>query len=133
MKVLDRLLQKVAIAIYPKLERTAEFERNLPPEFFITSHAEERIKERIGCRKDKIARMVKKAWLSEIPVKKEFLNKKKYKRREYRNSIYKIFQGHVFIFRTRWIRQGGFNQKVLITVHSYKGRELKSENAKLDP
>lgn len=98
------------------------FETDLPPEFVITNHALERINLRFKCKPTKIKRTVFKAWNHGTQPHPEFINRKLYRTGEYKGSIYRVFQGHVFIFKTRYDNKLGVARKTLITVHEYKSK-----------
>lgn len=94
-----------------------KFERELPAEFIITTHAEARMVERFHCDPEKMRKIVLKAWDSQetsnyvkMKVIKEAL--------EGRKGTFRSFNGHVFIFETRWNKSLGYPQKILVTVLS---------------
>lgn len=93
------------------------FNDELPPEFIITPHAQKRLEDRLNCRKDKIRKMVVKAWFNKEQVKYDF--KLRQEAKGYK-GIYKTINGFVFIFAERWEPRIGYTQKILITVYDPK-------------
>lgn len=88
-------------------------------EFIITTHAEQRIQERFNCRKDKIMKVCQKAWQSQTPPNKLMVYFKK-QRTNNKKSVYKVFQGLVFVFKYRHNKDLNYTYKVLITVYNPK-------------
>lgn len=95
-----------------------EFQSNLPPEFIVTTHAEERIVQRIGCKKDKIAKLVMKAWSSQEKISEVFENRREYGRPGQKGIFYKQFMGYVFVFQVQYIQSHDYHRKKLITVYN---------------
>lgn len=73
----------------------------------ITSHARERIKQRLGTRDDKLQRLAWKAWRS-IEINNRKLDKAEYKNNEFEC---RFLMGYVFVFRK------SKEYKLLITVY----------------
>ncbi len=90
------------------------FDSDLPPEFIITVHAEERMDERFRCNKDKVKKIIIKAWHSKDKVKKQWLNNRKYFGLV-RGATYKYFMGYIFVFKV--YHHEGYTQKKLITMY----------------
>ena len=90
-------------------------------EFFITKHAYERMKERFNCAEEKIKKIVMKAWFSKEPVAKELIIIKEQHNllvEGYKNSVYRLFQGHLFVFVSSQPNKNSFfTIKRLITVY----------------
>ena len=91
-----------------------KFMSDLPPEYIISDHAEDRMAERFGCKKDKISKIVIKAWHSREKVKKEWLNKRKYFN-QVKGATYRYFMGYIFVFKVYY--QKDYTQKKLLTVY----------------
>lgn len=106
IKILFRLIRWIT---------RARFETEVPPEFYITLHAGDRIKERLNCSDEKIKKLVVKAWLSE-EYTKELRKRRLSKANRAKNVQLRSFLGYVWVFKTRYIRYAGFEQKVLVTV-----------------
>jgi hypothetical protein len=85
-----------------------EFEYNIPPEFVISDHAEQRLKERFKCGDHKLKKVTVKAWYSN-----EFVDKSKIKDN---GRIYRSFNGNVFVFKARFNKRIMAEQKILVTV-----------------
>lgn len=94
------------------------FESSLPPEFIVTSHAEDRLLTRFGCNRDKCKKITIKAWYSKEKVEQTWINKKEYFDKT-NDATYKYFMGHVFIFQV--IHKRDYSQKKLITLYPKKG------------
>lgn len=93
------------------------FESDLPPEFIISTHAEERMRERMKCSKDKMVKLVAKAFYGKsvpIPKLERIKNKTHYRYDERRFA--KEMMGFVFVFVMAEPRHPLPRQKVLITV-----------------
>lgn len=87
-----------------------EYESKLPPEFIITHHAEQRLKERFKCNPVKTKKIVMKAFKSKVPI--NIPNDQ--------GKIYRHFNGHTFVFDKQYRRQLLDYQKILITVYNHK-------------
>jgi len=106
--------------------------KDYPSEFLVTKHAQKRLMERINIRKDKIPKIIVKAWFSKRPdeISKKLqkaidkdeierikqtiiMNKKQLK---YIRFVYRELMGHLFVFTTRYDRIHGVTRKYLITV-----------------
>lgn len=94
------------------------FSSQLPPEYIITKHAEERLKERFTCRQDKLMKVTMKAWRSALPVQWWMIRAKK--RLGYTNTVLKHFNGYIWVFAPLYNKSLGFSQKVLITLYNPK-------------
>ena len=97
-----------------------QFETDLPPEFIVSAHAEQRLLERVRCRKDKIQKLVVKAWYSKsVPIPKFEKTKNRteyfYDRKRH-NRVARECMGYVFIFAYEYNRHPFLPQKVLVTV-----------------
>jgi len=89
---------------------------DLPPEFIISVHAQERLIKRVGIKKEKIPKFVIRAWYSkDVDIKK--LRYKKYNQ-FFRDQpkICREMMGYVFIFAVIENERVLANQKVLVTV-----------------
>jgi hypothetical protein len=62
----------------------------------ITNHARDRILQRVGCRKEKVEKVTKKAYNSKEKIREGFLNKREFN--GYKGSEWRMFQGCVFVF-----------------------------------
>lgn len=93
-------------------------ESDLPPEFIISFHAEEEIKERFKCAPHKMKRIILKAWKSKELVPLKYRERSAAEGERY--IQYRLFNGFIFIFKTILIRKYGFIQKKLITVYNPK-------------
>lgn len=93
------------------------FESDLPPEFVITIHAEERMSQRIKCRRDKMIKLAMKAWESKEKLDPVFLNRKEYQG-QVRGIEYRQLMGYVYIFNVRYVAIGNYYQKRLVTVYN---------------
>jgi len=95
-----------------------QFETDLPPEFVISKHAEQRFEERLGCSKDKMAKVAVKAWSAPEP------DLKKWGRKIYNYSFkdnaakihYREHMGFLFVFAVYNKRMFLPAQKLLITL-----------------
>ena len=92
-----------------------------PAEFVITKHAIERMEARFHCRKDKIYKMVIKAWQSKQHIDSKFVKRKRYfhaDKFENQDKVeYRFYMGYLFVFR----RHDRYkNQKILITLYNSK-------------
>lgn len=97
-----------------------ELETNLAPEFFITKHAEQRLRERLNVNPDKFAKVTVKAWHSKV-VSNPKMNRldyaKEFDARKY-YCYYRELMGWIFVFGVRIGARGALqHQKVLITVY----------------
>lgn len=89
----------------------------LIPEFCVTLHAQQRLMERMGVKKRKIDKVVRKAWYTKnVETKK--LNLKRYKApaKGAGHYAFKELMGYVFVFDYRRHRGSLPREKVLITV-----------------
>lgn len=92
---------------------------------FITNHAEERILLRIKCSQDKVKKIAKKAWYSKEKIRQEFIYNKVYYRPNDMHTVYRLFLGHIFVFRIENLNDrekelfGGEYKNVLVTVHKW--------------
>ncbi len=95
-----------------------EFEFNLPPEFYITDHAYERLKQRLNVSDKKLKQVVVKAWHApEVDSKK--MNLAKYRKElvsKDKTRIFRELMGYIFVFSLGRRRDGLPRQKVLVTV-----------------
>jgi len=91
---------------------------DLPPEFIITEHALERLKTRFNCSPEKRHKIMLKAWDSQEYPGNKFAKNAKY---HHEKGIYKLFNGYIFVFRTRYNKRLGFCQKNLITIFKKNG------------
>lgn len=98
-----------------------KIEADLPPEFVITDHALDSFEERFNCRPDKRHKIMVKAWASEETPDYKWI--KEYGRK-HEKSIYKIFQGFIFVFRIRYNKRLGASQKYLVTVYKKNGYQF---------
>ena len=98
-----------------------KLETSLPPEFIITDHAVSKIKTRFNCNPDKMYKIMLKAWKSTEIIDRSFIAKK---RSIHEKGIYKMFNGFIFVFRTRYNKRLGCAQKYLITVFKKDGYQL---------
>lgn len=94
------------------------FESDLPPEFVVSLHAEQRLIERMGCSRRKIPKVVMKAYYGRsVPLPK--LNTKRYYSAHHhpgKNRVAREMMGYVFIFAYTQPRGAFPAQKVLVTV-----------------
>lgn len=92
--------------------------KNIPPEFFITPHAEVRLQERksIGIKEDMHAH-VYRAWYSSTHVPNELKNEKAYQILKWQGKKeYRIYKKYLYIFDIRINKYFNVEQKHLITV-----------------
>lgn len=88
------------------------FESELPAEFILTRHAEERLVERFKLlNKEKIDKIIIKAWYS----KEKFKNAKVIYKNNY---MYRVFNGYLFVFAKRHNKRYNYTQKALVTVYN---------------
>lgn len=109
-----KLKIKIIRFLLPKLQCWGvALETDLPPEFIITKHAHNRMSERFMCSEEKIKKIAIKAWYS-----KDYTHHVEYrsKVKGYKNSVYRIYQGYIFVFTEKNIANLHFNQKILVTV-----------------
>jgi hypothetical protein len=95
-----------------------QFESSLPPEFVVSEHAEQRIRERFGLTdKKKMAKMVQKAFYSRQTKSSPRITIAK-NRSEYKGKKYKFreMMGRVFIFAYSGARGELPPVKLLVTV-----------------
>ena len=90
----------------------------LPPEFVITEHAYTRMKDNLNIKKEKMSKIMLKAWHSHEHVDEGYIIRSKVK---YGPGIYKMFNGIIFIFKEKRRARLGVPQKYLITAFIYKG------------
>lgn len=92
-----------------------EFETDLPAEFVITTHAEQRLIERLRVKKEKLAKVVVKAWYTDdVPSAK--VNRAAYNYPA-KNKRYREMMGYTWVFGYGHESRSGLPpQKVLITV-----------------
>ena len=97
----------------------ASIETDLPPEFIITHHAHQRMRERVGVSPEKMKKLVMKAWNCRDKVKETVKNHSEYhywymrgKRTDLRSCM-----GYIFIFEKKYLRGIPYPQKILITVY----------------
>ena len=112
-------MKKMVTAFIERTFKTwgVELETNLPPEFYVTKHAEQRLKQRVGIKATKIPKFVTKAYYSKHrPIPK--LNRKEYRNLTGypKNRVAREMMGFVFIFAYSTPRGGLPKQKALITV-----------------
>lgn len=112
-----RIINKIFYNIIRKHFRVwgVKIESDLPPEFYVTTHAEKRMCDRIGCKLEKIPNLVVKAWKSEEKITQGFVDQKMYFRKDQRGIVYRKLMGFIFVFKV--VRSKGFSQKRLITVY----------------
>lgn len=96
-----------------------KFETDLPPEFVISKHAEERLRNRVGVSKKKMSELVVKAWhTKDVQIPK--LNKREYKAEHFykykRQKVCRELMGYIYVFAYSSGRAPFNSQKVLITV-----------------
>jgi hypothetical protein len=101
-----------------------KIECNLPPEFIITDHAYESMSARFNCRRDKMHKVMVKAWRSDDKPDRAFIMEAE---KKHPRSIYKVFNGFVFVFRLRYNKVLGFSQKYLITTYKRTGYQFYDE------
>lgn len=113
-----RIINKIFYKIIHKHFRVwgVEIESDLPPEFYVTTHAEKRMCDRMGCRLEKISKLVIKAWKSEEKIDQNFINRKMYFRKDERGIVYRKLMGFIFVFKVTHTK-GLYSQKRLITVY----------------
>lgn len=92
-----------------------KYENELPPEFVITEHANERLQARVLIKPCKLRKIIVKAWHNKQPVNPRLLDKLT-RKPEYRNKHYRWFNGYIFVFSIRYNKTIGFAQKILVTV-----------------
>ena len=100
-----------------------KIEADLPPEFIVTEHACNKLIERFKCDSKKFHKIMLKAWRSEEHIDKEFIYRAKL---THNRGIYKMFNGHIFVFRVRYNNRLGFSQKYLVTVFRKSGYQIYS-------
>lgn len=97
------------------------WESDLPKEFIISQHAEERLLERMTKNRDKLEKIVVRAWRSKLAVPSNVNLPRKYERVYYR---YRWFGGYLFVFQIilagRNYSRFQLSQKKLITVYNPK-------------
>lgn len=98
-----------------------KIETDLPPEFIITEHAHKALEQRFYCKPDKFHKIMLKAWGSDVSPDHNYIRKAKH---THRKGIYKMFNGFIFVFRTRYNKRLGFAQKYLITVYKKSGYQI---------
>lgn len=121
MKLIEKYLKRF-------IEKHYDFwgtkiETDLPPEFIILEHAFDRLDGRFPCGPDKYHKVMLKAWESQEPIDRKFLQ---YARAKHQYGIYKLFHGYVFVFRTRYNKKLGCAQKYLVTVFKKNGYQVYS-------
>lgn len=92
-------------------------ETSLPPEFYVSKHAELRLYERVGVRKEKIPELVAKAFYAkevDTPRVERAMNRGRYYHSK--NRVARELMGKVYIFAYSKPRGAFPVQKVLITV-----------------
>lgn len=98
------------------------FESELPPEFVITSHAEQRLKKRLDySHRHMLPKLMLDAWYDgEEPP--ESFNPKKATRptKHFKKFIYKYHAGYVWIWGVRYSKTIPDGQKHLITIYNWK-------------
>jgi len=98
--------------------------KNIPPEFFITQHAEHRLKERktIGTKEDMNAHIYR-AWYSRAFVPDEFRQGKQYQILKWQGKKeYRIYKKYLYIFDVRINKYFNVEQKHLITIFDISGK-----------
>lgn len=98
-----------------------KIETDLPPEFIITEHAMDSMGVRFNCRPDKMHKVMVKAWRSMDKPDWRWIKEAD---KKHEQSIYKIFNGFIFVFRIRYNKRLGFSQKLLITVYKKNGYQF---------
>ncbi len=98
-------------------------ETKLPPEFIITEHACDALEKRFPCSSDKFHKIMLKAWRSDANPGYRYIQEAK---RTHERGIYKMFNGYIFVFRTRYNKRLGFAQKYLITVYKKNGYQFEN-------
>jgi len=95
-----------------------KIECDLPPEFVITDHAMDSMNGRFKCNPNKIHKVMVKAWKSEYKPDWAWIREAD---KRHPKSIYKIFNGFIFVFRLRYNKRLGFSQKFLVTTYKKNG------------
>lgn len=98
-----------------------KLEVDLPPEFIITEHADANMKLRFKCKPEKMYKIMLKAWKSEVIMPPAYIGDRT---KKHEHGIYKMFNGFVFVFRTRYNKKLGFSQKYLVTVFRKNGFQI---------
>lgn len=80
------------------------------PEFYISKHGEQRLKERLKCSDKKLEKLVRKAW-----VHGNLISNKKNLIKKSGRKIYKEYMGYIFIFKIIPTKRG-LKTKMFITV-----------------
>jgi len=99
-----------------------KLESELPPEFIISTHAEERLKERFrSMLLSDTSEIIIRAWFSNRDLPKKYDPPVQYDLGQFLQYKQTYFMGYVWIFGIRRIRKAGYTQKVLLTViHHYR-------------
>lgn len=110
-RVRDRLFARILRLAHRRSWGVEFVPENGAPEILITPHATERLKQRFPTLTEKkTKKVVWKAWNS----KQTSRQLKKYKK--YPQRFYRLFQGLIFIFERKNLKEMGFTQKILVTV-----------------
>lgn len=92
------------------------FETEYPPEFIISTHAENRFTTRVKCSRRKMMQMTVKAWNSTLDIPRKNYLEYRAKFDKYPKSHFRTFMGYIFVFRLNPIKGCRKNQKILVTV-----------------
>ena len=93
-----------------------KFEDQMPPEFIVSRHAEERATERLTTSKAGVAEQTIRAWYKGVKPPASFDVTRKPDRYRYRKIAYRYHSGVVWVYGIRWVKQAGYQQKHLITI-----------------
>lgn len=98
------------------------FESELPPEFVITNHAEQRLKKRLNyAHRHQIPKLMLDAWHDGDKPPADFDPKKASRPTKYFSKfIYKHYAGYIWIWGVRYNKQIPEGQKHLITIYNWR-------------
>lgn len=96
-----------------------KYEAELPLEFVITKHANERLKQRFNCSPDKLKKIVIKSWYSK-DIMTDKLYKKIRQKNKQPNIVARYYLGYIFVFATKRYAKYNILQKTLITTFNPK-------------
>jgi len=100
-----------------------KIETKLPAEFVISEHAYDRMTKRLCFKKEKLHKIMLKAWNNQDEMNGKWLYQAQ---KNHGRGIYKQFNGNVFVFRIRRNYKLRVQQKFLITAFKKKGFQYHS-------
>lgn len=93
-----------------------KLERDIPPEFVITYHAERRAAERLPVRPNDLHGMTIRAWYQGEEPPGSFQPKNEANSIRFRTIRYRYYAKVVWVFGVRYNKQAGYAQKHLVTI-----------------